>query len=128
MSFSKGIILFLLIYNIIEIRSAKTDPYTEIISFCKNNGFKFLTYVNLNETNTKSFLKIAWKLGISARSFKHSDIVPNLIDFLIVSHPNSDQFKNILSLITKHKVLIFHTGLTLLVTMLFKMYITVAVL
>ena len=104
MNFSNVIILFLLIYNILEIISAKTEPYTKIISFCKNNGFKFLTYVNFNQTNTRSFLKIAWKLGISARSFKHSNIVPNLIDFLIVSHPNSNQFENILSLITNHTV------------------------
>ena len=104
MNFSQSVILFLLVYNIIGIRSAKSDSCTDIISFCKNNGYKFLTYMDLNQTNTKSFLRIAWENGISARMFKHSNIRPHTIDFLIVSHPNLDQFIKVLSLISNHKV------------------------
>ena len=104
MNFSQSVIPFLLVYNIIGIRSTKSDSCTDIISFCKNNGYKFLTYIDLNQTNTKSFLRIAWKHGVSARIFKNSNIVPDIIDFLIVSHPNLDQFTKVLSLISNHKV------------------------
>ena len=48
----------------------------------------------MNQTNTKSFMKIAWESGVSARSFQHSNIAPDIIDFLIKKNPPTSKNKS----------------------------------
>ena len=100
---SPHILLFFLVYNTFDMINAKNE--FEVLSFCKSNGMKYVTVIDLEKTKTYPFMKIAAKYDISTRTFSHFNIELDPIDCLIINRPNTDQMTTALSLISKHKVL-----------------------
>ena len=82
----------------------------QVLEFCKNNGYKFATFVNFGPKCDWNINKMAAKNGIRIRFINElTEVQQNLIalDFLIVNFTNyiSDgNSSEILELIHKHEV------------------------
>ena len=82
----------------------------QVIEFCKNNGYKFATFVNFGPKYDWNIKKMAAKNGIQVRFINElTEVQQNLIalDFLIVNFTkfiSDGSFIEILELIHKHEV------------------------
>ena len=81
-----------------------------VLEFCKNNGYKFATFVNFGPKYDWNIKKMAAKNGIQVRFINElTEVQQNLIalDFLIVNFTkfiSDGSFIEILELIHKHEV------------------------
>ena len=82
----------------------------QVLEFCKNNGYKFATFVNFGPKYDWNIKKMAAKNGIQVRFINElTEVQQNLIalDFLIVNFTkfiSDGSFIEILELIHKHEV------------------------
>ena len=82
----------------------------QVLKFCKNNGYKFATFVNFGPKYDWNIKKMAAKNGIQVRFINElTEVQQNLIalDFLIVNFTkfiSDGSFIEILELIHKHEV------------------------
>ena len=82
----------------------------QVLEFCKNNGYKFATFVNFGPKYDWNIKKMAAKIGIQVRFINElTEVQQNLIalDFLIVNFTkfiSDGSFIEILELIHKHEV------------------------
>ena len=82
----------------------------QVLEFCKNNGYKFATFVNFGPNYNCNIKKMAAKNGIQVRFINElTEVQQNLIalDFLIVNFTkfiSDGSFIEILELIHKHEV------------------------
>ena len=82
----------------------------QVLEFCKNNGYKFATFVNFGPKYDWNIKKMAAKNGIQIRFINElTEVQENLIalDFLIVNftkYISDSDSSEILELIQKHEV------------------------
>ena len=82
----------------------------QVLEFCKNNGYKFATFVNFGPKYDWNIKKMAVQNGIQIRFINElTEVQQNLIalDFLIVNFTkfiSDGSFIEILELIHKHEV------------------------
>ena len=80
---------------------------TEILYFCKNNGFKYATFVNFPSETTPKIMSDSFLFGIRSRFVKDVNvktIKTNHLDFLIIDFRNLQQKEPIFNLINIHPV------------------------
>ena len=76
---------FFLFYNAFGISKGKKDVENQVLSFCRNNGQKYVTIVDLEKTRKYNFMKTAFDHDISTRIFNHLNIKLSDIDCLIIN-------------------------------------------
>ena len=86
------------------ISSVKCYSEKDIVSFCKNNGYKYLTFVNFTRDITTKLFKVSSKLGIDGRFVNHLDLQLNTLDFLIFDFQNILEFEKVFDVVSAHKI------------------------
>ena len=87
MNLLRNMHIFFLFYATFGISRGKKDVETQVLSFCRNNGQKYGTIVDLEKTRKNNFMKTAFDYDISIRIFSHLKIRLSDIDCLIVNCP-----------------------------------------
>ena len=99
-------IVFLFLF--INTNLAQCFPVeTELLHFCKNNGYKYATFINFPRDKTPKIMSDSFLFGIRSRFVKDVNIKTtktNHLDFLIIDFRNLQQKENIFNLISTHPV------------------------
>ena len=86
------------------ISSVKCYSEKDVASFCKNNGYKYPTFVNFTPDITTKLFKVSSKLGINGRFVNHLDLQFNTLDFLIFDFQNILEFEKVFGIVSAHKI------------------------
>ena len=76
----------------------------KVISFCQNNGYKFLTFVNFTQNDTKTLFKFSSQHGIQSRFVDNLDFEFESLDFLVFNIKNIQNFEITLKMMSIHKI------------------------
>ena len=100
-----GIVFLFLFININLAQCFSVE--TEIIYFCKNNGYKYATFINFSSDKAPKIMSDSFLVGIRSRFVKDVNvktIKTNHWDFLIIDFRNLQQKETIFNLISTHLV------------------------
>ena len=86
------------------ISSIKCYSEEDLVSFFKNNGYKYPTFVNFTRDITTKLFKVNSKLGINGRFVNHLDLQLNTLDFLIFDFQNILEFEKVFDVVSAHKI------------------------
>ena len=76
----------------------------KVISFCQNNGYKFLTFVNFTQNDTKTLFKLSSQHKIQSRFVDNLDFEFEILDFLVFNFNNIQNYEITLKMVTMHKI------------------------
>ena len=100
-----GIVLLYLFINMNLAQCFSVE--TEILYFCKNNGYKYATFINFSSDKTPKIMSDSFLFGMRSRFVKDVNvktIKTNHWDFLIIDFRNLQQKETIFNLISSHPV------------------------
>ena len=100
-----GIVLLYLFINMDLAQCFSVE--TDIHYFCKNNGYKYATFINFPSDKTPKIMSDSFLFGIRSRFVKDVNIKTiktNHLDFLIIDFRNLQQKETIFNLISTHPV------------------------